>query len=91
MSIFRWSDPSLIERIAVKVLSRFTFTFSGLRVDGSGVTQPVSGTVTANIGTGTMAAVTTVAGLGRNTQDGQGIQMSQMTFQCGFRRNLTVS
>ena len=79
MSIFRWSDPSLIERIAVKVLSRFTFTFSGLRVDGSGVTQPVSGTVT------------TVAGLGRNTQDGQGIQMSQMTFQCGFRRNLTVS
>lgn len=30
-------------------------TAGGLRVDGSGVTQPVSGTVTANVGTGTQA------------------------------------
>ena len=34
-------------------------TSGGLRVDGSGVTQPVSGTVTANLGAGT-AAVGTV-------------------------------
>lgn len=32
---------------------KFTFTSTRLLVDGSGVTQPISGTITANAGTGT--------------------------------------
>lgn len=97
MSLFRWGEPSLIERIAIKVLARFTFLPTGLRVDGSGATQPVSGTITANAGTGNWAqvtlvpTVTVVQGLGRNTQDGQGIQNTQLNFQSGFRRNLSVT
>lgn len=35
-------------------------SMTALKVDGSGVTQPVSGTVTANVGTGTMTVAGTV-------------------------------
>jgi hypothetical protein len=43
-------------------INPLSLTTSGLlRVDGSGVTQPVSGTVTANAGTGTFTVAGTVA------------------------------
>lgn len=42
-------------------LTALTGTSNGLKVDGSAVTQPVSGTVTANAGTGTFTTATTDA------------------------------
>jgi hypothetical protein len=47
-----------------------------IKVDGSGATQPVSGTVTANAGTGTFGVsgtVTANAGTGTFTVDGSGV------------------
>lgn len=46
-------------------------TAGALRVDGSGITQPVSGTITANAGTGTMAvSMATNTPLGTVAHDG---------------------
>jgi hypothetical protein len=50
-------------------------SMTALKTDGSGVTQPVSGTVTANAGSGTFAVsgtVTANAGSGTFTVDGSG-------------------
>jgi hypothetical protein len=98
MSIFRNTEPSLVERIVLKALAKLTFSMNGLRVDGSGATQPVSGTVTSNIGTGTLAGVTTVTTVtqaniapGRYNLDGASLQASYMAFQSGYRRNIAVS
>ena len=50
---------SLVKRL----LTKFTTTANGLKVDGSAVTQPVSGSVTANIGTsGSLALDATLTG-----------------------------
>jgi hypothetical protein len=48
------STESTLSTLNTKVPSGLTVTSTRLLVDGSGVTQPVSGTVTANAGTGTM-------------------------------------
>lgn len=46
-----------------RLLTKFTTTANGLKVDGSAVTQPVSGSVTANIGTsGSLALDATLTG-----------------------------
>lgn len=45
----------LLSRITTLVPANLTVASTRLLVDGSGVTQPVSGTVTANAGTGTFA------------------------------------
>jgi hypothetical protein len=47
-------------------LTGMTGTANGLKVDGSAVTQPVSGTVTANAGTGTFAVDPAQANVGSN-------------------------
>lgn len=90
MSLLRQNEPSLISRIAEKILSRLTFNPAGLRVDGSGAT------ISTTISSGTVTTVTTVANannvsLGRNSPDGQGIQMSYISYQQGFRKNLVIS
>lgn len=79
------SSLSLIKRL----LAKFTFSLTGLRVDAGGSSVAIaSGTVT------TVTTVTTVGNannvaLGRVTADGMGIQMSQLAYNNGFRRNLT--
>lgn len=45
----------LLQRITTLVPANLTVTSTRLLVDGSGVTQPVSGTITANAGSGTFA------------------------------------
>lgn len=94
MSLIRQIEESLIVRIALKALAKLTFSSTGMRVDLQ------NQAVTANIASSqTLATVTTVGQvsqanavcMGRATPDGQGIQMSQIAFQQGFRRNLTVS
>lgn len=90
------NDLSFVERIVLKALTKLTFSLNGLRVDASGATVAVtisSGTVTT---VSTVTSVTAVAAssngaLGRTTPDGQGIQLSYLAFQDGFRRNLALS
>ena len=86
MSKLRLNEPSLIERIVLKLLSRLTFTTTGLRIDAGG-----SSVVVTNVGTvGTVGASNNVS-LGRATADGMGIQMSYLAYQQGFRKNLVVT
>lgn len=73
------SSLSLIKRL----LAKFTFSLTGLRVDAGGSNVAIiNGTVT------TVGNANNVA-LGRVTADGMGIQMSQLAYNNGFRRNLT--
>ena len=78
------NDLSFLERICLKALSKLTFSMTGLRCDISG--QNIN-TVT------TVSAVSTASdvALGRASVDGQGIQLSSLAFQSGFRRNLVTS
>lgn len=55
------ATESTLSTLNGKIPSNLTVSSTRLLVDGSGVTQPVSGTVTANAGSGTMN-VTIVAG-----------------------------
>ena len=80
-------DLGLIERIVMKVLSRFTFSPSGARVDASGSSGLLVSTVTTVT---TVGAANNVA-LGRFSPDGVSIQQTQLTYNCGFRRNLTIT
>ena len=83
------SSLNFLQRIALKALSRLTFSMTGLRVDAGGSSVTIaSGTVT--IASGTVTASNNVA-LGRATADGQGIQISQVNYNHGFRRNLVIS
>lgn len=88
MSIIRNTEPSLLERIVLKALSKLTFDVGGLRtvaaVSGSLTTVTTCSTVT------TVSAVNNAA-LGRTTPDGTGIQMSYLSYQQGFRRNLVIT
>lgn len=94
MSNLRLNEPSLIERIVLKILSRLTFTNTGLRIDAGG-----SSVVASIAATQTLATVTTVGtvnasnnvALGRATADGMGIQMSYSAYQQGFRKNLVIT
>jgi hypothetical protein len=88
------SELSFIERLCLKALSKLTYSLSGLRVDAGG------SSVTASIAASqTLATVTTVqtvnasnaVAMGRASADGQGIQISCLAYQQGFRRNLIVS
>jgi len=90
MSLLRQNEPSLITRIVEHILGRLTFTTAGLRVDASGASVPTT------ISSGTVTTVTTVGtannvSLGRNNADGQGIQMSYIAYNQGFRRNLVIT
>lgn len=83
-------DIGLIERIVLKILSRFTFSTSGVRVDASGSAALGVGTVTTVTTVTTVGAANNVS-LGRFTTDGMSIQQTQLNYNCGFRRNITVS
>ncbi len=78
------TEPSFLERICLKALAKLTFSMFGLRCDISGQNINTVTTVT------TVAACNAVA-IGRASADGQGIQLSQLAFEQGFRRNLVVS
>lgn len=80
-------DIGLIERMVLKVLSKFTFTYLGVRVDTSASSLA---TVTTVSSVTTVGAANNVA-IGRLTTDGASIQQTQLTYNCGFRRNLTIS
>lgn len=56
-SALQTTGNSSLSSIDSKVPSNLTVTSTRLLVDGSGVTQPVSGTVTANAGTGNFTVV----------------------------------
>ena len=91
MSIIRNTEPSFLERIVLKALSKLTFDANGLRTVAA-----VSGSLTTVTTVTTCSTVTTVsavnnAALGRTTPDGTGIQMSYLSYQQGFRRNLVVT
>lgn len=91
----------LVETIQALRLALMAFTrnqglpnaLGAMRVDGSGSTQPVSGTVTSNIGTGTLTAVTTVTGI--TNMGGQPAQFpyhAQMMLGAdNLRRSIEVS
>lgn len=64
---------TFLEGMARRAVAKLTFSPTGLRVDCGG----------------SSVAVTAVAGLGSNNANGQGIQQSQLAYQCGFRRNIT--
>ena len=85
MSIIRNTEPSFLERIVLKALSRLTFDANGLRTVAA-----VSGSLTTVTTVTTVSAVNNAA-LGRTTPDGTGIQMSYLSYQQGFRRNLVVT
>lgn len=78
-------EIGLIERMALKVLSKFTFSPSGVRVDASGSSVATVTTVTTVT---TVGASNNVA-IGRFSTDGASIQQTQLSYNCGFRRNLT--
>ena len=87
-------DNAFLERVALKALSRLTFTTTGSRVDcgGTNVTASIAASQTlATVTTVSSVASSTNVAMGRTTADGQGIQMSQINFNHGFRRNLTFS
>lgn len=56
------ATESTLSTLSGKVPANLTVTSNRLVVDGSGVTQPVSGTVTANAGSGTFATSATQSG-----------------------------
>lgn len=87
------TDLSFIQRIAIKALSKLTFSLTGLRCDISGQNLGTVTTVTTVTTVSTLTSVSACNGvaMGRATQDGQGIQASYWAFQQGFRRNLSVS
>jgi len=76
------SDSQFLEALAFRALAKLTYTLTGQRVDCGGSSVAVSSLPT-------LALVTSLAGLGYNTQNGQSIQQSQLAYQCGFRRNIT--
>ena len=84
----RNTEPSLLERIVLKALSKLTFTTGGLRIDTGGAL------VTANIASSqTLASVTTVnavnnTSMGRTTPDGTGVLMTYSAYQNGYRSNI---
>lgn len=81
------SPFSFLTSLAMRAVAKLTFSTVGLRVDCFGSSVVVaSGTVT-NVTT--VNSINTLAGIGYNTQNGQGIQQSQLGYQCGFRRNIT--
>lgn len=84
------TDDSFLTRWVLKPLSRLTFSLTGLRVDCGG--SSVSASIAANQDlrniTGTLGVV---GAIGYNTQLGQSIQQSNVAFQTGFRRNLSIS
>ena len=84
VQIVKTADLSFLERICLKALSKLTFSPLGLRID---LTSQTLSTVT------TVSSVTAASGVaaGRATTDGQGIQLSSLAFQTGFRRNLVIS
>ena len=91
MSKLRLNEPSLIERIVLKLLSRLTFTTTGLRIDAGGSSVVASIAASQTLATvGTVGASNNVS-LGRATADGMGIQMSYLAYQQGFRKNLVVT
>ena len=77
-------DDSYLLRIALKALARLTITSTGLRVDMQGGGVQIASLATA------WGGVLPI-GHGYNTQQGQGIQQSNIAFQTGFRRNLASS
>jgi len=70
---------TFLEGLARRAVAKLTYTLTGLRVDCGGSSVAVT----------TVATVTAVAGVGSNSVNGQGIQQSQLAYQCGFRRNIT--
>ncbi len=85
MSIIRNTEPSFLERIVLKALSKLTFDAGGLRTVAA-----VYGSLTTVTTVTTVSAVNNAA-LGRTTPDGTGIQMSYLSYQQGFRRNLVIT
>lgn len=76
------SSSQFLEALAFRAMAKLTYTLTGQRVDCGGSSVAVASLPT-------LALITSLAGLGYNTQNGQGIQQSQLVYQCGFRRNIT--
>lgn len=89
MSKLRLNEPSLIERIVLKLLSKLTFTNNGLRTEAI----IASGTITTVTTCSTVTNVTAVNAnaIGRITADSAGIPFTNLVYQSGFRRNLTIT
>jgi len=92
MSKLRLNEPSLIERIVLKLLSKLTFTNNGLRTEAI----IASGTITTVTTVTTCSTVTNVTAvnanaIGRITADSAGIPFTYLAYQSGFRRNLTIT
>lgn len=89
MSKLRLNEPSLIERIVLKLLSKLTFTNNGLRTEAI----IASGTITTVTTCSTVTNVSAVNGnaIGRITADNAGIPFTNLVYQSGFRRNLTIT
>jgi hypothetical protein len=74
----------LIERMALKAIAKLNISSLGLlRVDGSGVTQTVNGTVAVSS--------TPITNIGLIQSSGVSQMQAQQTFQTGYRRNLIQS
>ena len=74
---------SEIESAALRSLLKLSYTLTGQRVDCGG--SSVTATLAASQ---TLTNLTTLVGIGYNTQNGQAIQQSQLAYNCGFGRNI---
>lgn len=91
------ATESTLSTLNGKVPSNLTVTSTRLLVDGSGVTQPVSGTVTANQGGSWSVAATQSGNWSTRTQDGSGnaitstLTMSNRGLDVNVLNNLNVA
>ena len=75
------TDIDYVTRVALRAMAKLTYNGARMMVDAGSLV----------IGSGTVSAVNSILGIGYNTQNGQSIQQSNVAFQNGFRRNLSVA
>lgn len=81
------ADEGQLLRYALKALARMTFTLNGLRAEVTLAASQTLATVTT-VSTVTAVNAANAVAMGRNTTDGQGIQLSQLNYNNGFRSRL---
>lgn len=81
------ADEGQLLRYALKALAKLTFTLNGLRTEVTLAASQTLATVTTVSTVSAVSAANAVA-MGRNTTDGQGIQLSQLNYNNGFRSRL---
>lgn len=70
------ADEGQLLRYALKALAKLTFTLNGLRTE------------VTTVSTVSVVSAANAVAMGRNTTDGQGIQLSQLNYNNGFRSRL---